>query len=76
MHITEKRLSSTVVYFQRYFAGMKIRQKLKSQTKIFLNYLQHVLNYSQIAISTGSTSFNRSVFSKVVSMLQSSLYYP
>lgn len=55
MHITEKRLSSTVVYFQRYFVGMKIRQKLKSQTKIILNYLQHVLNYSQIAIITGST---------------------
>lgn len=32
MHITEKRLGSTVVYFQRYFSGMKIPQKLKSQT--------------------------------------------
>lgn len=29
MHITEKRLSSTVVYFLRYFAGMKNLQKLK-----------------------------------------------
>lgn len=62
-----KRVSSVVVFFLRYFAGMKKPQKMKLQTIFFLDY-------SLIAMIVVSTGFRRVVFSNVVIMLLHSLY--
>lgn len=63
-----KRVSSVVVFFLRYFAGMKKPQKMKLQTILFF------LDYSLIAMIVVSTGFRRVVFSNVVIMLLHSLY--
>lgn len=63
-----KRVSSVVVFFLRYFAGMKKPQKMKLQTILFF------LHYSLIAMIVVSTGFRRVVFSNVLIMLLHSLY--